>query len=122
MVPGSTMSEKHQQQLWDVYKTLDEKAGILHNDSNCLNVMIDEKGDIKLIDFDRSKIIETKEIKKFGPYINIRFLHLLNCFKRKHRKPGENLLRLYAEAFGRPPPVDLDRIPMYSGNILRRPL
>jgi len=64
------MFQLHQQQLWDLYKSLDENVGILHNDGNCLNLMINQDGDLKLIDFDRSKLIEDKHLKKYGSYPN----------------------------------------------------
>ena len=67
------MSQLHQQQLWDLYKTLDEKVGILHNDNNCLNLMIDHDGNLKLIDFDRSVLIEDKHLKKYGSFPNLNF-------------------------------------------------
>ena len=92
---GYTLSEKHQEQLWDLYKILDTKVGILHNDSNCLNIMIDGKDNVKLIDFDRSRVIEKKDIKKRGSYINISFLDMVNCFKMYGILAGENLVKNY---------------------------
>lgn len=77
------MSQKHQKQLWDLYKKLDEEVGIIHNDINPLNIMTDLDGNLKLIDFDRSKITEYKDIKKWGKYPNLRFAHLLSLRKYK---------------------------------------
>ena len=97
---GSTLSEKHQKQLWDLYKILDTKVGILHNDMNCLNVMIDGNDNLKLIDFDRSKVIEKKDIKKRGAYINLNFLVLVNCFSMYKISPGEGLVKNYIRTHG----------------------
>jgi len=80
---NTEMSQKHQQQLWDLYKKLDEEVGIIHNDINPLNIMTDLNGDLKLIDFDRSKITEYKDIKKWGKYPNLRFSHLLSLKRYK---------------------------------------
>ena len=96
---GSELSEKHQKQLWNLYKTLDTKVGIMHNDSNCLNIMIDGKDNVKLIDFDRSKVIQKKDIKRWGPAINISFLDFVQCFTgamwSRGISPGENLVKNY---------------------------
>ena len=87
---GSTLSKKHQKQIWNLYKILDTKVGIIHNDMNCLNIMIDGNDNLKLIDFDRSKVIEKKDIKKTrSPYINLTFLELVNCFRSYGISPGE---------------------------------
>ena len=98
---GSTLSEKHQKQLWDLYKILDTKVGLIHNDLNCLNVMIDDNDNLKLIDFDRSKIIEKKNIKKWGPYINLTFLDSLNCFRMYKISPGKQILENYFRLHGK---------------------
>jgi hypothetical protein len=85
---GSTLSLKHQKQLWNLRLKLDAYVGILHNDGNCLNVMIDFDDNIKLIDFDRSVVFEKKHIKKYGCYPNLHFLSVLNCFRLYGIKPG----------------------------------
>jgi len=97
---GNQLSEKHQEQLWNLYKILDTKVGIIHNDMNCLNIMIDGKGNVKLIDFDRSKVIEKKDIKKRGAYINISFIDMVNCFRTYDISPGEPLLKNYFRVLG----------------------
>ena len=84
----STVSLKHQKQLWNLYLKLDSHVGIIHNDLNCLNVMIDFKDNVKLIDFDRSSVIEKKHIKKWGCYPNLYFITLLNCFRAYGINPG----------------------------------
>jgi hypothetical protein len=85
---GSTVSLKHQKQLWNLYLKLDSYVGIIHNDMNCLNVMIDFKDNVKLIDFDRSVVTEKKHIKKWGCYPNLYFLSILNCFRMYAIEPG----------------------------------
>lgn len=75
---NKVVSEKHQLQLWNIYLKLDS-AGILHNDSNCLNVMLDPDDNIILIDFDRSRLLIKKDIKKYGLYPNLIFLAYLHC-------------------------------------------
>jgi len=85
---GATLTLKHQKQLFNLYLKLDSHVGIIHNDSNCLNVMIDYDDNVRLIDFDRSNIIEKKHIKKWGCYPNLRFMYLLNCFRSYKIKPG----------------------------------
>ena len=101
--PGDTLSLKHQKQLWNIYLTLD-KIGVLHNDGNCLNIMLDLKGNVKLIDFDRSKIIDSEIIKKWGNYPNLRFLKLDNCWvgslARYQIRPGKHLISWYRKLFG----------------------
>jgi serine/threonine protein kinase len=44
------MSVTHQQQLIEIMETLDD-IKILHNDGNVLNLMLDDKDNLKLIDF-----------------------------------------------------------------------
>ena len=96
---GDTLSEKHQKQLWNIYLKLDKDIGILHNDNNCLNIMTDYKDNLKIIDFDRSKIIETNHIKKFGAYPNLKFIYFISCFRRYGIKPGKLLLEKYCKLF-----------------------
>jgi len=67
------MSTKHQNQYWDIMHKLDTVVGVHFNDHNCLNLMTDSKGDLKLIDFDRSHLITwTKYLN--AKYGNGRFL------------------------------------------------
>ena len=76
---GDTLSRKHQTQLFNITKKLDEEAGILHNDSNCLNIMIDSSGNLKYIDFDLSKMRTSSDIKRI-PYHNLWNIQILDCF------------------------------------------
>ena len=96
---NNEMSQKHQEQLWNLYKKLDSEVGIIHNDDNPLNIMTDINGNIKIIDFDRSKIIEYKDIHKWGKNPNIRFLPLrrlrhynisANWLKQKYKDFKQN--------------------------------
>ena len=83
---GVIMSEKHQRQLFQLYYILDTEVGVLHNDYNCLNVMIDQSDNVRLIDFDRSSLM--RSIKKgarmlpgeYNFFPNTLALWLLNCF------------------------------------------
>jgi hypothetical protein len=77
---GEEWSAAHQQQFWNCHLLLDTYVGIAHNDSNCLNVMTDPNGIVKLIDFDRSFLFDRKKILKHGIYINIGFLWIHKCF------------------------------------------
>lgn len=60
----STLSEKHQAQLIEAMKALDE-AGLLHNDGNMLNLMVDHQGNLKIIDYGMAKKIDRKLRKKY---------------------------------------------------------
>ena len=91
---NSSMSKKHQLQLWNLYKYMDEEIGIIHNDINPLNIMTDFDNNIKLIDFDRSQIIENKHLKKWGNYPNLRFSYLVY---RKIKSNTDILDQLYIE-------------------------
>jgi hypothetical protein len=57
--------------------------------------MIDGKDNVKLIDFDRSKVIQKKDIKRWGAAINISFLDMVNCFQSYGILAGENLVKNY---------------------------
>jgi len=99
------MSLKHQQQLWHLYKTLDTKVGVNHNDTNCLNLMIDFNGDLKLIDFDRSKIIEKKTLMTRGDFPNLNLAGLvmkIGCGKYGIKM---NQYKYYANQFFRNPEI-----------------
>ena len=60
----STLSEKHQAQLIEAMKALD-RVGLLHNDGNILNLMVDQKGNLKIIDYGMTKKIDSKMKKKY---------------------------------------------------------
>ena len=96
---GTELSLKHQKQLWNIYLTLDSQVGLLHNDINCLNIMIDSNGDLKLIDFDRSSLIDVKRFKKLSPYPNLSLVDFVNCFSMYGIRPGKNLIKWYTDLF-----------------------
>ena len=52
-----------------IMKTLDD-IGILHNDGNALNLMLDRDDQLKIIDFGLAKKIDSKVRKKWGEYPN----------------------------------------------------
>ena len=97
-------SDEHQKQFWNCCLTLDKKVGIAHNDINCLNVMTDPNGVVKLIDFDRSFLFKTEKVKKYGPFINMCFLPFNGCFQKKGKtdetkENGMLLLHHYGKLF-----------------------
>ena len=53
------ISKKHSKQLINHLKILD-RLGIIHNDHNLYNIMIDFNDNVKLIDFDRSFLLSKK--------------------------------------------------------------
>lgn len=69
-----------------------DNAKIMQNDSNALNVMLDERGRPYMIDFGMAKKITPKIIKKRGnhPNINITLWGLVRGFKRY--KIGVNIM------------------------------
>jgi hypothetical protein len=95
---GETFLLKHQKQLWELYKTLDERVGIVHNDVNNLNLMLDDEDNVKLIDFDRSEMINKRWLVKNGPYTNLLFISYLNLWRWV--LPGQNLCANYHRLFG----------------------
>jgi len=60
---GSTLEDRHQDQLIAIMETLDEidKIGILHNDGNVLNLMLDDDDNLKLIDFGMAREFNKKD-------------------------------------------------------------
>jgi hypothetical protein len=61
--------------------------------------MLDNNDNLMLIDFDRSKVIEKETIKKRGPYINLNFMQLINCFRDYGRIPGKEIVQNYIKLF-----------------------
>lgn len=94
-------SEDHQKQFWNLRLLLDTHVGLVHNDGNCLNVMTDKHNVVKLIDFDRSYLMDHKHVKKYGLYNNLCFLPWHKCFTRDTgkllRKAMERLFPLSAK-------------------------
>ena len=65
-----TLSEDIQAQLYALMLRLD-KAAVLQNDGNPLNLMFNDKMRLFVIDYGLSKKITKKQLKKFGPYVNL---------------------------------------------------
>ncbi len=74
-------SEQHQKEFWNLRLLMDTYVGMVHNDGNCLNVMTDPHGNVKLIDFDRSYLMDPKHNKDHGFYNNLCFMPLHGCFR-----------------------------------------
>lgn len=64
-----TSNRRFEEDLQQIMKTLDE-IGILHNDGNALNLMLNSKDELQIIDFGLSKKIDRKLRKKWGDYPN----------------------------------------------------
>ena len=63
------LTRAQQEGVIDCAEKLDS-LGILHNDGNALNLMVDEDGKVFYIDFGFSKRIDKKLLKKYGPNVN----------------------------------------------------
>ena len=63
------MSDRHQEQIIANCHALD-KVGVLHNDGNALNIMLDEHNNIQFIDFGFSKLFNARLLEKRGPQPN----------------------------------------------------
>lgn len=81
---GQEWSKAHQKQFWNCFLALDVYAGLVHNDGNCLNVMTDPNGVVKLIDFDRSFLVDSKRLNKKGPYPNMYLQCIHSCVREFH--------------------------------------
>ena len=62
-------SPRFEDDLIRIMKTLDD-IGILHNDGNALNLMLDRDDQLQIIDFGLAKKIDGKLRKKWGEYPN----------------------------------------------------
>lgn len=65
-----TLPDVHQKRIIDIMYKLDE-VDVLHNDGNPLNLMFDDNGQLMVIDFGLSKLIDDAIIAKRGPHPNI---------------------------------------------------
>lgn len=71
--------------LKNIMSTLDE-IGILHNDGNALNLMLDSEDQLKILDFGLAKEITPKVRKKWDGEPNMRVtLHMLRKGLRKYK-------------------------------------
>lgn len=75
---------KFRDDLLHIMQTLDD-IGILHNDGNALNIMLDFNDELRILDFGLSKEINEKVRKKWEGEPNIRVtLHMLRKGLRKY--------------------------------------
>ena len=65
-----TLNEDIQAQLYALMLRLD-KAAVLQNDGNPLNLMFNENMRLFVIDYGLSKKIKKTQLNKFGPYVNL---------------------------------------------------
>ena len=63
---GGNLTESQQEQIISLIEGL-TRAGVLHNDGNAQNVMVDEEGRFYFIDYGFSKKISAADVKKYGP-------------------------------------------------------
>jgi len=76
---------KFSEDLHFIMHTLD-RVGILHNDGNALNLMLDDNDNLKIIDFGLAKEINDKVRKKWQGEPNIKVtLHMLRKGLRKYK-------------------------------------
>lgn len=78
-------TEHFRQDLLHIMRTLDD-INILHNDGNALNLMLNDRDQLQIIDFGLSKEITPKVRKKWQGEPNIRVtLHMLRKGLRKYK-------------------------------------
>jgi len=71
--------------LRHIMDTLDD-IGILHNDGNALNLMLNDRDELRIIDFGLAKKIDNKLRKKWNDHPNIEVtLHMLIKGLRKYK-------------------------------------
>jgi tRNA A-37 threonylcarbamoyl transferase component Bud32 len=76
--------QKFSSDLYHIMRTLDD-IGILHNDGNALNLMLDDRDRLHILDFGLSKEITRAVRKKWEGEPNIRVtLHMLRKGLRKY--------------------------------------
>lgn len=77
------LSATHQRAILDLYHRLDE-IGLVHNDANPLNIMLDRRGRFYLIDYGFAKPASDARFKKYQhPNMQLMPLGLLNWLKDK---------------------------------------
>ena len=87
---GSTLIDKHQTQLIAMMDKLDE-IKILHNDVNVLNLMLDDKDDLKLIDFGMARKLTAKDFKLGNSNGGITLAGMNRSLKRKRIYSGDKV-------------------------------
>jgi tRNA A-37 threonylcarbamoyl transferase component Bud32 len=80
--PSRPLSKAYQQRIIEICERLDE-AGVVQNDGNPLNLMVDDAGVLFVIDFGFAKEINRKVLKKRGsePNINLTLWHFQSQLK-----------------------------------------
>tara|TARA_B110000008_G_scaffold279918_1_gene329623 strand:- start:11614 stop:12129 length:516 start_codon:yes stop_codon:yes gene_type:complete len=77
--------DKFRRDLLDIMRALDG-IGILHNDGNALNLMLNEYDELRILDFGLSKEITPSVSKKWNGEPNVRVtLHMLRKSLRKYK-------------------------------------
>jgi len=79
----TTLPEEYAAQLYALCKRLDD-AGVVQNDGNPLNLMLDGNGRLYIIDYGFAKKITPKVIKKRGPQPNVDLTLWHFCRQLRH--------------------------------------
>ena len=74
------LTSKQQNEIIELNKNMD-KLKINHNDPNPLNIMIDEEGNFKYIDYGFSKILKRTNLHSLEPLIYNIFRGIVNGYK-----------------------------------------
>lgn len=78
-------SQRFADDLRHIMETLDD-IGILHNDGNALNLMLNDNDELRIIDFGLAKKIDKKVLKKWKNQPNIEVtMHMLIKGLRKYK-------------------------------------
>ena len=80
--PEENLSPKEQERIIEICEKLD-CAKVVQNDGNALNLMVDKKGTIMVIDFGMAVAIDKKMLEKRGPEpnINLTLWHMQRSLK-----------------------------------------
>jgi tRNA A-37 threonylcarbamoyl transferase component Bud32 len=92
------LKKRHQAQLYALCKRLDE-AGLVQNDGNPLNLMLDDNQRLYLIDYGFAMNIDKKVLKKRGSQPNINLTLWDFCSKLKHYRIGAPLCKAIADQY-----------------------
>lgn len=91
------LTRAQQEGVIDCAEKLDS-LGILHNDGNALNLMVDEDGKVFYIDFGFSKRIDKKLLKKYGPNVNGCLTISMLVRSLRHHGISAPLLKAYVDS------------------------
>lgn len=92
------LEKRHQAQLYALCKRLDE-AGVVQNDGNPLNLMLDDNQRLYIIDYGFAMNIDKKVLKKRGSQPNINLTLWDFCSKLKHYRIGAPLCKAIADQY-----------------------